>query len=281
MESFIYFADEQAERECYLFGGYVIGKQHLKALDEQVRSLKQKFGIPPDAPVKFSPPPDNPRYDAERQVPVPERQGLFRTILEALEGLDAKVVACYLWKPKGHSDVETYTKGMKYALQRVKILLDRNRYKSGTTYVYPVFDAVVDWLPQSEGHSRDEYFEAYRRSYENKEPFIRNERALPSLRELEACPCLLVSSCTFSPALQAADICVGVVGDFLRWCASDHSDEQDKNRARRVKELFPVMGNLLLRTDSGDPVGAGLVTWVEGTIRCKVYRGLNLLGVNH
>lgn len=66
--SFVFFGDEQDTTDSMLFGGILIRRQTLKALDDGVTAAKVAVGLDPYDPVKPSPP-RKPVYAAQRSLP--------------------------------------------------------------------------------------------------------------------------------------------------------------------------------------------------------------------
>ena len=92
------------------------------------------------------------------------------------------------------------------------------------------------------------------------------------MRDYHACPCLLVTSGRFSPALQLADFCVGSVGLLFRWAyARDREPEE-------ISNLVVPVANHFLHVDT-KVIGYGLVLPKTGKSRSNVKKALADLGL--
>jgi len=248
--SFVFFADEQAPTHSLLFGGYLMHRQDLHILDDSVAAAKHAVGLPDDAPLKSSPPSDNSAYQAQRSLD-PDKRGVLRGhMLEVLSKLNAICFFSMIWKYRAKDTTQTYKWAFENVIQRLAITLDRE-FQQETLQPYPGLDVVIDWFPEPQ--RRDEYFSVYNTAYHHGFEFAQN--MLPPLKKFGACPCLLVTSCRFSPALQLADYCVGTMGRLLRWAYQIKEDRDDISAIRRYLE--PVTKHLL--RVNGRVIGYGLV----------------------
>jgi hypothetical protein len=248
--SFVFFADEQAPTNSLLFGGYLMHRQDLDILDDSVAAAKHAVGLPDDAPLKSSPPSDNSAYQAQRSLD-PGKRGVLRGhMMEVLSKLNAICFFSMIWKYRAKDTTQTYKWAFENVIQRLAITLDRESQQE-TLQPYPGLDVVIDWFPEPQ--RRDEYFSVYNTAYHHGFEFAQN--TLPPLKKFGACPCLLVTSCRFSPALQLADYCVGTMGRLLRWAYQIKEDRDDIAAIRRYLE--PVTKHLL--RVNGKVIGYGLV----------------------
>lgn len=264
MPSYVYFADEQDSRESLLFGGFLVHREQLSLLDEAVARAKTDVGLPPHASIKASPP-DTPSYAAQRGLSPERREVLRQAVLAILSRIDALCFFSMVWKYDPTVSPDAYKWAFDNVLQRLVITVQRHTRGLGGVW-YPALDVVVDWFPNP---SRcKEYFGKYHKAYHEGYDFSkRGGNKLPPLKDLSACPCLLVTSCEFSPALQVADYCVSAMGRLLRW-SYKRSENADDIR-RRVE---PVVARLLRINDN--VLGFGLVLPTKGQARDKVRRAL-------
>ena len=266
LPSYVYFADEQDTRRSLLFGGLLIHREKLHLLDEGMAEAKSSVGLPANAPIKWSPP-NSHEYAAQRALDPKQRPLLREKVLALLAGLECTCFFSMSWKFDPGYTSECYKSNFKYVLQRLSITMERSVRRTGAVW-YPALDVVVDWFPQPQRCK--EYFAIYHEAYHSGYSFARN-KLLP-LKTHGACPCLLVTSCQFSPALQLTDFCVGSMGTLLRWAYEKHI------QVGRVKEIVTPVVKHLLRINH-KVIGYGLVLPTTGAARRKVSDALAELGV--
>jgi hypothetical protein len=190
-------------------------------------------------------------------------------VLEALDALDATCFFSLVWKfDKGFTS-ESYKWAFRNVLQRLSITMERQVQKRMGVW-YPALDVVVDWFPQP--NKCREYFQIYDEAFRKGYTFEKNR--IKPLSSWGACPCLLVTSCQFSPALQLVDYCVGAMGDLLRWAYRHDTDGR-----RLADQIKPVTGRLL--ADGQKVIGYGLVLPTKGQARAKVGSALKELQTRH
>jgi len=269
LPSHVYFADEQDTNESLLLGGYFVHREKLSVLDQAVEAVKKKAGLPPEAPVKASPP-DKPSFAALRKLPRPQRAELRKGMLGILDMIEAICFFSMVWKYDPDVSPEAYQWAFDNVLQRLTITVERHVKRTGAVW-YPALDVVVDWFPNP-GRCKD-YFGKYHRAYHEGYSFrYLGKNRLPPLKQFRACPCLLVTSCEFSPALQLADYCVSAMGELLRWAYTRR--ERSTDLRTRVE---PVVRHLL--RVGGKTIGFGLVLPTTGQARAKVHSALTDLGL--
>ena len=140
-----------------------------------------------------------------------DKNDAFRkAIFKKLSELDVGLIASHVWKGDPSNTGESWKWAFENVLQ--KLCIEPNRSSLDEPNQYPMLDVVFDWLP-CHRTGIDEYFGVYDSAYYNGYHFAENE--LPSLESSGSCPCLLVTSCRFSPALQIADMIIGATGELL------------------------------------------------------------------
>ena len=268
--SYVFFGDEQIDSEKVLFGGYLIDRGNLEDLDRTVSSVKRKFGLRPGDPVKWAV--ENERgFEKAAQLAAGHGEkfaSLRRDMLGILQALECVAYVAMWWKPTEEDTSATHAYDMRFVLQRLGILLDRDRKAGRLPKVYPVLDFVVDWFP--EPARKNDYFAVYEKCFSKPWRFEKN--VIPALSEFGACPSMLVSSCRFSPGLQLADVCVGAVGRFLKSCF-DLAQKIPGYVLADFRKVYDVM-----LKDGGSPLGFGLVAPREET-RAKVSKCLRSVGL--
>jgi|GEM_PF-1894378 len=263
LPSHVYFADEQDTRESLLFGGYCVHRERLTLLDQEVEAAKRSVGLDAENAIKASPP-QTVSFMKLRSLSREQRSGLRSAMLAILDKLDAVCFFSMVWKYDPSFSPKAYQWAFDNVLQRLVISVkDRVRARGAW---YPALDVVVDWFPNPT-HCK-EYFAKYHKAYYEGYDFrYLGKNKLPPLKQLHACPCLLVTSCEFSPALQLADYCVFAMGELLRWAY---------NRKEPPEEIRPRVEKVirhLLRGD-GQVIGKGLVLPTKGQARNKVRSAL-------
>lgn len=193
LPSFVYFADEQDTTESMLFGGFLVHRQKLSLLDEGMANIKKDVGLSPRDPIKWSPPDDG-HYAGQRSLSDEQRKGLRDSVPRLLVDLEATCFFSLVWKFDKGLTADAYKWTFQNVLQRLIITVERS-IKATERVWYPGLDVVVDWPPQPK--KRREFFGIYDDAYHDGYTFENN--VLPPLKELGACPCLLVTSCQFSP----------------------------------------------------------------------------------
>ena len=258
------FSDERDDKESMLVGGIYLPRARLMALDEAVSDVKEAYDIPDNVPVKWN---LRDPVCARAKQAIGNRVDEFRKALfKRLRSLDVNLLMSLVWKGDPSYRVESWKWSFENILQRLCIILDRKKSEVKSKHDYPFLDVVFDWLPGST--AIDEYFEVYSQAYHDGYQFIRNK--LPALKSSDACPCLLVSSVKYSPALQATDMVLGAVGDFFTWVFK-HEREQS------VRNHFVSLYDMFHRADAGTVIGMGLV--VKKSTRAKVCKALEKLGL--
>lgn len=260
------FLDERDDEASMLVGGFYLPRSNLRDLDRTVSQVKERYGIPKHAPVK---------WNLRDQACVDTRTALagkvddFRTdFFRELRDLDIRLLMSLVWKGDPSYRVEAWKWSFENILQRLCIILDhKKKSELRRQHDYPFLDVVFDWLPTRS--KVDDYFRVYSEAYNHGYQFIRNR--LPALRACDACPCLLVSSVKHSPALQAADLLLGAVGDFFTWVFKGH-------RETSVRRHFVSLYDLFHRSDSGSVLGMGLI--VKSSTRRRIQRKLRELGLD-
>lgn len=264
LPSFVFFADEQDTADSMLFGGYLIHREKLYHLDQGVAEAKTSVGLPPDAPVKWSPP-ETPSYKALRDLARPKRKVFVQKMLTLLEPLEASCFFSLVWKYDRSYTSDAYKWAFTNVLQRLAITVERKvKARPKPDVWYPVLDVVVDWFPQPA--KCKEYFGIYNQAFRQGYKFPRNK--IRALKNYHACPCLLVTSCEFSPALQLADYCVASIGALLRWAY-----KRDRGPEEVQRMVRPVARRLLRHR--GKVIGYGLVLPTSGQSRAKVREALS------
>jgi len=269
LPSHVYFADEQDTTESLLFGGYFVHREKLAILDQAVEAAKKEVGLPPETAIKASPP-NTPSFARLRKLPPAQRTRLREAMLAILDKVEAICFFSMVWKYDRSISPEAYQWAFDNVLQRLAITVERHVGRKRKV-CYPALDVVVDWFPNPDRCK--EYFGKYHKAYYEGYDFSRiGKRNLLPLKQLHACPCLLVTSCEFSPALQLADYCVSAMGELLRWAYTRKKSPDDIRS--RVK---PVVKRLLRVDDKA--IGFGLVLPTRGQARAKVRAALSDLGL--
>jgi len=264
--SYLFFGDEQDSSRSLLFGGFLIKREKLSTLDDGVVQAKRDAGLDADDPVKWSPPQD-PAYEPQRALSPEKRRLLTQRMLALLHPLEAACFFSLVWKYTPQFTTKAYNWAFSHVLQRLALNLDR---LSPSQLGYPSLDVVVDWFPSPD--KCRQYFEVYNDAFYEGYRFRRNR--IPPLRHFGATPCLLVTRCQFSRALQLVDYCVGSVGELLRWAYKRHKSAKD------IRELVEPVANHLLEGPGGKGViGYGLIPPTQGLARQKIQEALDELGL--
>ena len=267
LPSYVYFADEQDTTDSLLFGGYFIHREKLVILDRAVEAVKKDVGLPPESAIKASPP-NNSTYTSLRNLLPEKRDQLRESMMAILDKIDAICFFSMVWKYDRSFSPDAYKWAFKDVLQRLAITVER-QVKQTKKVWYPALDVVVDWFPNP--NRCKDYFDIYHKAYCEGHDFTYLEKnKIRPLRDFHACPCLLVSSCDFSPALQLADYCVSSMGELLRW-AYNRKPSPDKIRSK----VEHVVRHLL--EGNGKTIGYGLVLPTDGKARDKVQEALSNL----
>jgi hypothetical protein len=245
--SIIGFFDERDDEVSMLVGGFYIPKLSMRVFDNTVGAVKKKYGVPLDEVVKW-----NLRDDAcsVAHDAIGSRVEDFRAdIFNLLNKFEIRILMSFVWKGSRHYRLESWKWAFVNILQRLCIILDRKKVELKSLHVYPFLDVVFDMLPSNRGI--DEYFGVYSRAYY----YGYRNFGLPPLKDREACPCLLVTSARFSPALQVTDMVLGAVGEFFSWVF-------DKDRSKResvISRHFGLLYPLFHRGADGSVLGCGLI----------------------
>ena len=263
MNSIVCFLDEHDDDKSMLVGGFYIPRSNLKDLDSLVFNIKEEFGLEHQHTVKWN---LRDHACAEARKIIGDKNDRFRKALfQKLSELEVGLIVSQVWKGDPSNTSESWKWAFENVLQR--LCIEINSSPSDEPNEYPMLDVVFDWLP-SQRTRIDEYFGVYDSAYYNGYHFAENE--LPSLESSGACPCLLITSCRFSPALQVADMIVGATGEFFKFV---YEIEREQN----VKNYFSLLYPLFRRDNSGEVLGRGLIT--KRTSRDKIKNSLKELGL--
>jgi hypothetical protein len=265
MPTYVYFADEQDTRDSMLFGGVLVHRQKLADLDDGIAKIKESVGLAERNPIKWSPS-DSDAYAAQRNLSHENRRDLRERVLSLLEKIEATSFFSLVWKFDKGFTADAYKWAFQNVLQRLIITVER-KAKATKVIWYPGLDVVVDWFPQPS--RRREFLSIYDDAYHDGYMFDKNR--LPPLKELNACPCLLVTSCQFSPGLQLADFTVGSIGRLFRWAY-----KRDGDPVSVIPLVRPTVETLL--RINNEVIGYGLVLPTTGAARRKVNEALAALG---
>lgn len=209
------FLDETSDGlgRYMLLGGYFLPRTQLKDLDHALFELKNHFGLSPRDPIKWNL--EDKGYEkAKKAIVDAKRYDEFRTVfLELVSSLDIRLLMAFDWKSSPSEGPRSWRRAFKWVLQRLAIVLDRKSGELKELDEYPLLDVVCDGFPDSRG-SVDTYYNVYAQAFYEGFPLPYD---LSPLIDKGACPCLLVSSCKHSQALQAADMFVGIVGKFFEY----------------------------------------------------------------
>ncbi len=97
LPSYAYFADEQDTMDSLIFGGYFVHRERLSILDQAVEAAKNDVGLPPETPIKASPP-NTPAFAALRNLPPHQRARLREAMLAILDKVEAICFFSLVWK---------------------------------------------------------------------------------------------------------------------------------------------------------------------------------------
>lgn len=241
--------------DVFVFGGYFLAADRLGDFLVAISKRKSRHGLSPEDPVKWN----LKDTSLERVYQERGREDLLKQAIQASDEIradlarlarefDVIVMACALERLYEHVDRrDCYRWALENFLQRMGLML-KGRAEAEEV-APPSLVLVMDW-PQRK--SDKGLFDIYAAGYHHGKAEDSGQLYFSGpLRELSTFDSLVFGSTLHSTPLQLADIIVGIIRDFLRWCYKGTNEQ-------RVRKFFPLIGDLFHKGDNGRIGGSGL-----------------------
>lgn len=230
--------------DYFVMGGLLCSFEEAKILEQKIAEVKRYFGIPEEMPIKWN------IKDLQGIYKLSDKIDLHKNILLQADEIRLSIISCLketnlkiIMSATPAYNREWRKNACNWAfinvLQRLGLAVSEIQQD-----IYPKISIIMDW-PDSNDKS---FFDTYSNAYHFGEPGFHSG----PLKELDININLTAGVTIHSPHLQAADICVGITKDFIKWCY------EGKNRQRVEKFFLPLLP--YYRADNeGKILGYGLI----------------------